>query len=442
MPTSVSNLNMDAITVGLIMMTIIFVTLTLGFPIALSIGSGALTAMFLIMPFEQATIVSAQRMFAGLNSFSLLAIPFFILAGNIMNNGGIADRLVRFAGVFSRRLPGYLAQTNIVANMLFGAISGSGMAAAAAMGSTIGPMEEEEGYDKNWSAAVNAASAPCGMILPPSNLMIIYAMTAGAVSIAGLFMAGYLPGILWGLGCMIVAHFQAKKRGYVSTSSYNLKESLAITWQAIPSLTLIFIVIGGILFGWFTPTEGSAIAVAYALLLSFIYKTIKIKNIPKLLLDTAKITAVVQFMVGLSAMMSFVMAFTRLPDMARELVMNTTDSFIVILIIINILMLIVGLFMDPTPAVLIFTPIFLPIVMQFGMHPVHFGIMLVFNKAVGTITPPIGPILFTACRIGNVKIEKVVKPLMPYVYMLLILLLFVMFVPELSMLLPRLFGLV
>lgn len=433
---------MDAITIGIIMMTIIFVTLALGFPIALSIGAGALTAMFLIMPFEQATIVSAQRMFSGLNSFSLLAIPFFILAGNIMNNGGIASRLIKFSGVFSRRLPGYLAQTNIVANMLFGAISGSGMAAAAAMGSTIGPMEDEEGYDKEWSSAVNAASAPSGMLIPPSNLMIIYAMTAGAVSIAGLFMAGYLPGILWGLGCMIVAGIQAKKRGYVSTTSYSLKETLLITWQALPSLSLIVIVIGGIMFGFFTPTEGSAIAVAYALLLSFIYKSIKIKEIPKILLETAKITAVVQFMVGMSAMMSFVMAFTRLPDMARDLLMGVTDNFVIILIIINVLMLVVGLFMDPTPAVLIFTPIFLPIVMQFGMHPIHFGIMLVFNKAVGTITPPVGPILFTACRIGNVKIERVIKPLVPYLIVLFILLLLVMYVPDITMLLPRLFGLV
>ena len=432
---------MDAITIGILMMLIIFTTLAVGFPIALSIGVGSVFAITIIMPVEQATIVSAQRMFTGLNSFSLLAIPFFILAGNIMNNGGIARRLINCARIVAAGLPGYLAQTNIVANMLFGAISGSGMAATAAMGSMIGPLEKEEGYDENWSAAVNAASGPSGMIIPPSNLMIIYAMTAGAVSIAGLFMAGYIPGILWGLGCMVIAGFQAKKRGYVTGSRYTAKEALKTLWEAIPSLSLIALVIGGILFGWFTPTEGSAIAVAYALLLSVLYRSLKWSDLPKILLDTVKITAVVQLLVGMSAIMSFVFAFTRLPAAVSSGIMGLTDSYVLILIIINVIILIVGLFMDPTPAVLIFTPIFLPIVMSFGMHPIHFGIMLVFNKAIGTITPPVGPILFTACRIGDVKIENILKPLMPYIAVLTILLIGVMFIPALSMWLPRLLGL-
>lgn len=432
---------MDAFTIGAIMMIVIFVTLAIGFPIALSIGVGSVVAMLLIMPFQQATIVSAQRMFTGINSFPLVAIPFFVLAGNIMNNGGIAVRLVNCARLIARGLPGYLAQTNIVANMLFGAVSGSGMAAAAAMGSMLGPMEDEEGYDKEFSASVNAASGPSGMIIPPSNIMIVYAMTAGGVSIAGLFVAGYIPGFLWGIACVSVAAYQAKKRGYTTKISYTAMESLKILWDAIPSLLLIIVVIGGILFGWFTPTEGSAIAVAYSLVLSFIYRSIKLKDLPKILLESAKITAVVQFLVCMSAIMSFVMSFTRLPAMVSAGLLSLTDNFVVILIIINIIMLVVGLFMDPTPAVLIFTPIFLPMVMMFGMHPIHFGLMLVVNKSIGTITPPVGPILFTACRISGVSIEGIIKPLCPYLIALVVILLLVTFVPALSMFLPRLFGL-
>ena len=433
---------MDAILVSTIMMAIIFGTLFLGFPIALGIGAGAATAVFLIMPFEQATIVAAQRMFTGINSFPLLAIPFFVLAGNIMSNGGIAGRLIDCARIVASKLPGYLAQTNIVSNLLFGCISGSGMAATAAMGSILAPMQREEGYDPNFSAAVNAASGPAGMIIPPSNLMIIFAMTAGGVSIAALFVGGYIPGILWGLGCMVVAGFQANKRGYMTRETFTSKQVVTVLLRAIPSLFLIVIVIGGILGGFFTPTEGSAIAVVYSLLLSICYRSIKFKDMPQILLNSIKITAAVQFLVCMSAIMSFVMAFTRLPMIISNAMLGISDNFVIILILINILMLIIGLFMDPTPAVLILTPIFLPIVVMFGMHPVHFGIMLVFNKSLGTITPPIGPILFTACRVGNVKIEGIVGPLLPYYIMILLLLIFVMFIPGMSLALPRALGLI
>jgi len=403
---------------------------------------GSVVAMMLILPFEQAAIVSAQRMFTGINSFSLLAIPFFVLAGNIMSNGGIAGRLIDCARLVASRLPGYLSQTNIVANMLFACVSGSGMAATAAMGSILAPLEEKEGYDKNFSAAVNAASGPAGMLIPPSNIMIIFAMTAGGVSIAALFVGGYIPGIIWGLGCMVVAGFQAKKRGYTSRETFTLWQAVTIIWRAVPSLFLIVVVIGGILGGMFTPTEGSAIAVAYSLLLSIIYRSIKLKDMPKILFDSVKTTAVVQFLVCISAIMSFVMARTRLPMTIANAMLGVTDNFIVILLLINLLMLIIGLFLDPTPAVLILTPIFLPIAMRLGMHPIHFGIMLVFNKSISTITPPFGAILFTACRVGNVKIEGILGPLWPYYIMLVFLLLFIIFIPGLSLALPRALGLI
>lgn len=279
----------------------IVITLALGFPIGLSIGASSAASILVILPFDQAMITAAQRFFTGANSFSLLAIPFFVLAGNIMNNGGIAKRLIGCARLVAHRLPGDLAQTNIVANMLFGAISGSGVAAASAMGSILRPMEEEEGYASEFSAAVNIASGPTGMMIPPSNIMIVYSTVAGSVSIAALFMAGYVPGILWGIGCMILTAIMAKKRGYISKEHYSLSTTLKVLWQGIPSLLLIVIVIGGILKGIFTATEGSAIAVVYSLVLGVIYRNIKFKDLPKILLSSVKTTAVVEFLVCVSS---------------------------------------------------------------------------------------------------------------------------------------------
>lgn len=427
---------------ALVMIIGIVITLFLGFPIGLGIGASCATAMTVILPLPQAMITAAQRTFTGVNSFSLLAIPFFILAGNIMNNGGIAKRLIGCANIIAHRLPGSLAQTNIVANMLFGAVSGSGVAAASAMGGLLRPMEEEEGYSPEFSAAVNIASGPTGMMIPPSNIMIVYATAASGVSISALFMAGYIPGILWGVGCMIVAGFTAKKLGYISKSQYTLKESLKILWRGVPSLLLIAVVIGGILLGWFTATEGSAIAVAYSLILSFIYKSIKISDLPKILLDTVKTTAVVEFLVCVSSIMSFIMSFAKIPQMISTTMLTLSENPIVILLIMNTILLIVGTFMDPTPAVLIFTPIFLPIVKVWGMNPVHFGLMMVLNLCVGTLTPPVGAILFAGCRIGNVKIENVIRPLMPYFLVVFLVLLLVTYIPILTMGIPALLDLV
>ena len=432
----------QAMLAALIMVVVIVITLMLGFPIGLSIGLGASAAIMVILPFGNAMTTAAKRCFTGANSFSLLAIPFFVLAGNLMNTGGIAKRLIGCAKIVAHKLPGALAQTNIVANMLFGAISGSGVAAASAMGGILGPMEDEEGYAHEFSAAVNIASGPTGMMIPPSNIMIVYATVANGVSIAALFMAGYVPGILWGIGCMIVAGFMARKRGYVSTEKYDLKKTLKALWEGIPSLLMIVIVIGGILAGWFTATEGSAIAVAYSLILGFIYRNIKVKDLPGILLSTVKTTAVIEFLVCVSSIMSWVMSFAKIPQMISSAMLGISNSPIVLLIIMNIVLLIVGTFMDPTPAVLIFTPIFLPIVQSFGMHPVHFGLMMVMNLCVGTLTPPVGAILFAGCRIANVKIEQVIKMLLPYFGVVLVSLLLVTYIPFLSMAIPNALGLV
>lgn len=431
-----------ALQIGIFIFVSLVIFLAIGVPISISIGLSSTIAMLVILPFDGAMGTSAQRVFIGTNSFSLLAIPFFILAGNIMNTGGIAIRLINCAKLFGRRFYGPLAQANVVANMLFGAISGSGVAAAAAVGGTISPIEEKEGYDKRFSSAVNISSAPTGMLIPPSNTLIVYSTVAGSVSISALFIAGYLPGILWGLGVMAVAGIMAKKLKYKSEGNINVKQIVKTVLDAVPSLLLIIIVIGGILKGVFTATEGSAIAVVYSLILSLVYREMKLSDLPKIFLSSAQMTAIVIFMIGVSSIMSWVMAFANIPQKIAELLLGVTDSKIIILIIMNIILLLIGTFMDPTPAVLIFTPIFLPILERFGMTPVHFGIMLVFNLCIGTITPPVGPILFTGCKVGRVSIEEVFKWLLPFYAVTILILFLVTFIPGFSLILPQAFGLI
>lgn len=424
------------------MVAILVVLLVMGASISIAIGLSSAAAMLCMLPPDISFITSAQRIFSGANSFSLIAIPFFILAGNIMNNGGIAIRLVNVAKVLAGRMPGALAQSNVVANMMFGAISGSGAAAAAAIGGTMGPLEEQEGYDPQFSAAVNIASAPTGMLIPPSNLMIVYSTVAGSVSVAALFVAGYVPGILWGLGVMALAAYFAKKRGYVAQERVTVKEALHVILDAIPSLLLIVIIIGGILGGVFTATEGSAIAVIYATVLSLIYRSIKPSDLPGIILESAKMTGIITFMIGLSSIMSWGMSFTGIPDLIGSGILALTGNKYVILIMMNIIILIVGTFMDPTPAILIFTPIFLPVCESFGISPIHFGIMMSYNLCIGTITPPVGSILFTGCKVGKVSIESVMKELLPYFLVILVGLLLVTYIPAVSMTLPTLGGLV
>lgn len=429
-----------AVVATIIMVVALVVLLVMGVPIAISIGLSSAMAMMVILPADVAFVTCAQKMFTGLNSFPLLAIPFFVLAGNFMNNGGIAVRIVRLAEALCGKLPGPLAQSNIVANMFFGAISGSGNAAAAAMGGTIGPIEEERGYAREYSAAVNIASAPTGMLIPPSNALIVFSTVGGSVSVAALFMGGYIPGILWGIAVMLVAGFMAKKCGYINTEKVSGKVKLQYFVQAIPSLILIVIIIGGILSGIFTATEASGVAVVYAMVLSFIYKSITVKDLPRIFLESARTTVIIVFLIGVSSIMSWIMAYTCIPDIIATAMLALTESKIVTLIIINIVLLLVGTFMDPTPAILIFTPIFMPICVGFGMSPIHFGIMLVYNLCIGAITPPVGTVLFTGCKIGKVTIEQVIKTLLPYFAAIIIVLLLVTYIPALSEFLPSLNG--
>lgn len=427
----------------LLIVAVLAVLLVAGVPISYSIGISSLVAILQTVSLDISVITSSQRIFVGMSKFSLTAIPFFILAGNLMNQGGIAKRLVNFVMAILGKLPGALLVTNIGANALFGAISGSASAAAAAVGSMVEQGEEELGYDKALCAATNGASAPSGLLIPPSNALITYSLAAGGTSVAALFLAGYLPGILWALCCVVVAVIIAKKKGYKGLEGkFDWKNLGVATLQALPSLSLIVIVIGGIVGGIFTATEGSAIAVVYALILGICYKNITLKSFWEIVISSAKMSGMVVFLIGVSNILGWVMAFTQIPQAISAALLGLTNNPIIILMIMNVILLIAGTFMDVTPAILIFTPLFLPVVQTFGMHPVQFGLILVYNLCIGNITPPVGNTLFVAIKVGRTSLSKVMPYMLWYYVAILVGLLLVTYVPFLTMGLPTMAGLV
>ncbi|MDB8711530.1 TRAP transporter large permease [Mediterraneibacter gnavus] len=427
----------------LIILVVLLVLLALGVPIAYSIGISALVAILQTVPLDVSVVTAAQRTFVGMSKFSLTAIPFFILAGNLMNQGGIAKRLVDFVMAILGKLPGALLVTNSGANALFGAISGSASAAAAAVGSMVKEGEEELGYDPALCAATNGASAPSGLLIPPSNALITYSLASGGTSVAALFLGGYIPGILWATCCIIVGVFLAKRKGYEGIKGkYDWKNLGKATISALPALSLIVIVIGGIVVGVFTATEGSAIAVVYALILGICYRNITLKSFWKIVVDSAKMSGMVVFLIGVSNILGWVMAFLQIPQAVSAALLGITDNYVLILLIMNVILLIAGTFMDVTPAILIFTPLFLPIVQTFGMHPVHFGLILVYNLCIGNITPPVGNTLFVAIKVGNTTLAKTMPYMLWYYFAILIGLLLVTYVPFLSIGLPMAAGLI
>ncbi|HEY5715265.1 MAG TPA: TRAP transporter large permease [Psychromonas sp.] len=415
-----------------------FTFLGLGAPISFAIGVASLLTIMLALPFDAAIMVISQKMASGLDSFALLAIPFFILAGNIMNQGGIAMRLIEFAKILGGRLPGSLAHVNVIANMMFGAISGSAVASAAAVGGTMSPLQKKEGYDPAYSAAVNISSCPTGLLIPPSNTFIVYSLISGGTSIAALFLAGYIPGLIMGLGLMFVAGFIAKKRGYPLSPRATKAEAIRKTLDALPSLGLIIVIMGGIIAGIFTATEASAIAVVYTLILALVfYREVSIKQLPGIILESVMTTSIVMLLIGASMGMSWAMANADIPYMISDALLAVSENPIIILLMINIILLVVGVFMDMTPALLIFTPIFLPIAMDLGMDPVHFGIMMTFNLCIGICTPPVGSALFIGCSVAKVRINSVIKPLLPFYAVLVLGLMLVTFIPQISLILPQ-----
>ncbi|WP_139958477.1 TRAP transporter large permease [Flavicella sediminum] len=426
----------------ILILVLSFLTLLLiGVPVAWSIAISSLLTMMASIPVIPALTTVSQRIGTGLDSFALLAIPFFVLSGQLMNKGGIAHRLIAFAKTLVGALPGGLALINVIAAMLMGSIAGSAMASASAMGSILGPEMEKEGYSKEFGAAVNITSSTIGLVIPPSNVLIVYSLASGGVSIAALFLAGYIPGILTGLLLMLVASFWAKKKGYKLGEKSTFKAVVKSFTAAFPSLMLLVVVIGGIVMGVFTATEASAIAVLYTLILGFYYKEIKIKDLPDVLLESCGTTAIVMLLIGASMSMSWVMSYENIPQNISEVLLGISDNKIIILLIINFLLLFVGVFMDMTPAVLIFTPIFLPIIEKLGMDPVQFGIVMVLNLCVGLCTPPVGSVLFVGVGIANTTIEKVVKPLLPLFLAMIVSLFLVTYFPSLSLWLPSLFDL-
>jgi len=414
--------------------------LAIGTPVAWSIAISSTLTMLVSIPMMPALTTVSQRMATGLDSFALLAIPFFVLSGELMNKGGIAHRLIAFAKTLVGAFPGGLALINVIAAMLMGAIAGSAMASASAMGSILGPEMEKEGYSKEFGAAVNITSATTGLVIPPSNVLIVYSLASGGVSIAALFLAGYIPGILTGLFLMTVAVIWAKKKKYPLGKRSGLREVFKTFWDAFPSLMLLVVVIGGIVSGIFTATEASAIAVLYTLILGFMYKEISIKTLPQILLNSSSTTAIVMLLIAASMSMSWVMSYENSPQSISDALLGISDNRIVILLIINLILLFVGIFMDMTPAVLIFTPIFLPVVTKLGMDPTHFGIIMVLNLCIGLCTPPVGSVLFVGVGVAKTTIEKVVKPLLPLFLAMIVALFLVTYIPQLTLWLPELFG--
>lgn len=429
-------------TTSVIVLAIIFVFLLISnVPISICIGLATVSTMLLSMPAQPAVTQVAQKIATGLDSFALLAIPFFILSGQLMGRGGIARRLINMAKALVGVLPGGLAYVNIFACMLFGAISGSAVAATSAIGSFMIPEMNKAGYNKNFSAAANATAATTGLLIPPSNILIVYSLASGTVSVAALFIAGYFPGILTGSLLMTAAAIIALVNNYRGGEKVGFLEMIKRFGDAFLSLMLIVIVIGGIIAGYFTATEAAAVAVIYSFILSvFIYREVKLRDLPQILRQSVVTNSVVMLLIGTSMALSWVMAYENIPQNISTALISLTSSKVIIILIINLILLAVGTFMDATPAVLIFTPIFLPVVTQLGIDPLHFGIIMILNLCIGICTPPVGAVLFVGCAVADTKITHIVRWLLPFFAAMLLALMAVTFIPEITMVLPRVFG--
>lgn len=435
-------MSIETISIILLFVTF-FGLLAYGVPVAYSIGISTTLTLLLNIAFMPGITTACQRMTTGIDNFALLAIPFFILAGEIMNRGGIANRLIALAKSLVGSLPGGMSYVNILAAMLFGAISGSAIAAASAIGSTLTEKMAKDGYPRDFTAAVNITSSTTGLLIPPSNTFIIFALASGGTaSIAALFVAGYIPGILVGLSIMFMVYLYGKRKGLPMGERVSLRQLFVDFKNAILSLTLLIIVVGGIVGGIFTATEAAAIAVVYAVILGMVNRELKISDFKPILLSSAKTTAIVMFLICTSMAMSWLFSFESIPQLLTNFLIDSVKNPFLVLLFINITLLVVGTFMDMTPAVLIFTPIFLPVVMALGMHPVQFGMVMVLNLCIGVCTPPVGTLLFVGSGVAKVPVTKVIGKLMPLLGAMTVVLLIITYVPAISLWLPRFFGLI
>lgn len=413
------------------------VLLFLGVPIAVCLaGSSMITILYMDLP----PMIVFQRMAAGMNVFALMAIPFFIYAGELMLHGGISDRLVRLANAIIGHIRGGLGLVNVLASMLFGGISGSAVADASALGATLIPMMREKGYDADYAVNVTITSATIGLTVPPSHNMIIYSIAAGGtVSVASLFMAGFVPGVVTGLCLMAAAYGVAYRRGYPKEKFPGLQFLAATFAVALPGLLTAVIIVGGVLTGVFTATESSAIAVIYALLVTiFAYRTLKWKNFVTATVNAVKTTAMVLLIIGTAASFAWLLALNQVPAKLFALLQTVSDNPLVIMLMVNVILLFLGTFMDMAPLIIICTPIFLPVMTQLGMDPIQFGIVMMINLGIGLVTPPVGTVLFVGCAVGKISIEQTVKSIWPFYLALLMALLLVTYIPAFSMFLPNL----
>jgi tripartite ATP-independent transporter DctM subunit len=427
-------------TQGLILLVAFVVLLLMNVPIVFCIGISTFLAIYSLGTIP--TNIVAERIANSIASFPLLAIPFFIFSGILMGEGGMARRLIAFAASLVGWCTGGLSFVNTLTCMMFGSISGSAAAAVSSIGGFMIPEMNKQGYDKAFNVAVTSTAATTGLLIPPSNIMIVYAVVASNVSVAAMFMAGVLPGIAVGIAIMVVCFIISRIRNYGRAEATNARRIATTFIHALPSLLLIIIVMGGILGGIFSATEASAISVAYAFVLAvFCYREVNLTALPRILLETGKTTAVVMLLIGCSQAMSWILAYENIPQSISASLLSLSSNKIVILIIINIVLLIVGMFMDMTPAVLIFTPIFLPAVMALGMDPVHFGIILIANLCIGLCTPPVGTCLFIGCGIGKTSIAEVLPSMLPFFLAMIVSLALITYWPALSLWLPGFFGL-
>lgn len=425
----------------LLLGSIFLACLATSVPIAVSIGIASVVTMVVAIPVEPALTTAALRMATGIDSFALLAIPFFILSGQLISQGGMAQRLVDFAKTLVGGFAGGLAFVNILASMFFGTISGSAVAATSAVGGFMIPSMEKEGYDRDHSVAVTMTGSVTGLLIPPSNVLIVYSLASGGVSIAALFIAGYVPGILLGLGLMAVAGVIAARKRYPVAGRPRWREGVRTFLRAVPSLLLIVIVMGGIIAGIFTATEASAVAVLYSLLLAVgVYREVSLGDLPGILLKSAETTAIVMLLIATSTALSWILSYENIPQDLTAFLLSLTESRVLILLFLNLMLLAVGTFMDITPAVLIFTPIFLPVAQQLGISPLHFGIMMVLNLCIGLCTPPVGSILFVGCGIGRTAVQQTSRALLPFYAVMVLVLFLVVYLPWLSEGLPQAMG--
>lgn len=421
----------------IILLGSLLIFILLRVPIAFALAfSSILTIMKIGLPLK----IVGQKMAEGVDSFALLAIPFFVLAGEIMSHGGLTKRILNFSNALVGHIRGGLAMVNIVASMFFGGVSGSSVADTSAIGSMLIPIMTKRGYDRDFAVNVTVTSSQQGIIIPPSHNAIIYALAAGGlVSIRELFMAGIVPGISIGIALMVVSYIIALKRNYPREERFSFKKLLSSTWEAGLGLFTFVIIIGGIISGLFTATEASAIAVTYALIISiFVYKEIKLKDLYKIFLNATKTVTIVLFLIGTAKIFGWLLAFLNVPRTVTTLISGVSSSPIVILLLINILLLILGTIMDMAPLIIITTPILLPVVMDLGMSPVQFGVVMMLNLGIGLCTPPVGSTLFVGCSIGKIPIEEAVKSIWPFYLAMIVVLLIATFIPGFSLYLPDL----